>query len=167
MVTPVRAAINWVHGANVARGRHTITGGQAWPGSLRMCRRDDTDCWSMHAGGVQDEQMGLAQDEEPLQHACSNGETIMKLPQQVRALSRADHLNTTVGDRTGIRPSQCQCNLGQVVNTPNNNGCPPGLRAACRGVNQCVCTRPWTSVNIPDDALQYGPLYKGGEFSHR
>ena len=91
----------------------------------------------------------------------------MKLPHPVRPLSRADHLNTPVGDRTGIRPSQCQCNLGQVVNTPNNNGCPPGLVAACRGVNQCECTRPWTYGNFPADGLQYGPLWKGGPFSQR
>jgi hypothetical protein len=92
----------------------------------------------------------------------------MKLPQQVSPLSREDHLHTTVGEMPGIHPSQCQCNQGVVVGTPvNNYGCPPGLQPACRGVNQCVCTQPWTYGTMPDDARQYGALYKGGEAWHR
>jgi hypothetical protein len=91
----------------------------------------------------------------------------MKLPHQVSpTIKRANHHAMGVASK-GVQPSQCQCAHGFPVGTAANNfGCPPGAQAYCRGNNQCVCTT-WTFGDIPGNALQQGPLYKGGEFAHR
>jgi hypothetical protein len=91
----------------------------------------------------------------------------MKLPQQVRPTIKKANLNTTALELRGIHPSQCQCSFGFPVGTAANNwGCPPLSQPYCRGNNQCVCTT-WAFGDIPGNALQQGPLYKGGEFAHR
>jgi len=44
---------------NCTVGQCNALGGQAWRGSIRQYGQDITDCWSMNAGLVQREQLGM------------------------------------------------------------------------------------------------------------